>query len=167
MKHLKLLALFAMTAFLWSCETPQNPVPEGERPGPSVSVGLGGGSAAGSADINTVITVGVNIETDNGDDLNDCQITTLSGEAVISDTNGSTETLSTRQTQTFFVNDESDNVIMMSRRQGNNQTNVTINSISTAIAMVTLHPLFAPLKGEEYDELVRMIENSRYFPAIP
>lgn len=166
MKHLKLLALFAMTAFLWSCETPQNPVPEGERPGPSVSVGLGGGSAAGSADINTVITVGVNIETDNGDDLNDCQITTLSGEAVISDTNGSTETLSTRQTQTFFVNDESDNVIMMSRRQGNNQTNVTINSISTAIAMVTLHPLFAPLKGEEYDELVRMIENSRYFPDL-
>ena len=166
MKHLKLLALLAMTALLWSCETPQNPVQDSERPGPGVSVGLGGGSAISSADINTVINVGVNIETDEYSDMTDCQITTLTGEVAVSDASGSAETLSNRQTQTFFVNDDNENVIMMSRSQARNQTSVTINAESTALAMVTLHPLFAPLKGDEYEELVSMIESSPYFSDL-
>ncbi len=68
--------------------------------------------------------------------------------------------------QTFAVTDDSDNVYLLSRMYVDQESNIRIDSYTTAVALVTLHPLFAPVKSDEYDEVVNIITSSSKFENL-
>lgn len=68
--------------------------------------------------------------------------------------------------QTFVVADDSYNVYLLSRMSVDQGSNIRIDSYTTAVALVTLHPLFAPIKSNEYDEVVNIITSSSKFENL-
>lgn len=69
------------------------------------------------------------------------------------------------KTQTFFVGDEM-NIYLISRTPLQEGDKVEFNVQSTALAMVTLHPLFSPIGAEGYQELIDMIKNCSHYNAF-
>ena len=58
-------------------------------------------------------------------------------------------------------------VVMLSRDLYSSGTQVTVNAKNTALALVTMHPLFAPVVGKsEFTELKKMILNASTFSAL-
>lgn len=57
----------------------------------------------------------------------------------------------------FAVGDEDGNVYMLAREVVENHDRITIDATSTAIALVTMHPLFALATEDEYQQLKSMI----------
>lgn len=176
---LKTLTAVVLAASIIGCETAEVNEPSGERPVGGVSTGSGGGGNGGgnagggttdsTPSVNEVVTVTGNIGSDSGapDYLDACTIVTVSGEtSVEADGSFDIEAASNSHAQTFFVGDEDENVYLMTRTQAVAQNEVVIDANSTALALVTLHPLFAPLRGDDYDTLVEMIETSPRYPEL-
>lgn len=67
--------------------------------------------------------------------------------------------------QTFMVV-EGDDVYMMARSLAQNNGLIEITEESTALALVSMHPLFAPLQGVPYDQLVALIHASEKYDAL-
>lgn len=67
--------------------------------------------------------------------------------------------------QTFVIND-GENVFLMARNpiSGNSQVKIDVNS--TALALVTMYPLFSSIDALGYKEIVHTIESSDKFPAL-
>lgn len=67
--------------------------------------------------------------------------------------------------QTFVIND-GENVFLMARTpiSGNSQVKIDVNS--TALALVTMYPLFSSIDALGYKEIVNTIESSDKFPAL-
>ena len=63
----------------------------------------------------------------------------------------------------FFVKNESDEIVMMARAKDDVDKGVKIDSESTAIALVLMHPFFSLLPEEEYDEMVELIKGVSSF----
>lgn len=68
--------------------------------------------------------------------------------------------------QFVVITDEDDNLLMMYRGVLRDNDNITINARSTAEALVTFHPLFGPVIGEEYSQLVNIITATSYFDSL-
>lgn len=68
--------------------------------------------------------------------------------------------------QLISVNDEDGNTIMMVRNFYSENQSYEINAKTTASALITLHPLFALIEKEHYDELLNMIEQSPLYPTL-
>jgi hypothetical protein len=65
--------------------------------------------------------------------------------------------------QTFMVADEQDNIYMMSRESISGRTNIELSAESTALAMVSVHPLFASVSAEDYPQIKQLIMESPKF----
>lgn len=121
-------------------------------------------------------TVVQSVQTDNElveelDYLKDCYLRSIDGEAKLDGGQADVEIPANDCVQTFVVSDEAGNVYLIARSQntgaraGSGQE-VTINVHSTALSMVTMHPLFAPMKGDDYVAITSMITASPYWQAF-
>lgn len=54
----------------------------------------------------------------------------------------------------------------MSRVPIDRNENVELSIESTALALVTMYPLFSPMKSDEYDEIITLIKNSDKFSEL-
>lgn len=68
--------------------------------------------------------------------------------------------------QFVIVTDENDNLLMMYRGVMHENENIIINARTTAEALVTFHPLFGPVNGEDYSRLVEIVTSTSYFDSL-
>lgn len=68
--------------------------------------------------------------------------------------------------QLITISNENGNTIMMARDFYANNQEYEINANSTALALITLHPLFALVEKNDFDELIEMIQRSSQYPAL-
>lgn len=174
-KLLKSLAALSMAALFFSCDAPDANRPEfdGERPGVGISTGSGGGSNSGPSSpgtpnevVNVSGSIGLSSDTPAPDFLEECVITTITGQSDLSDGGFNIEATSNSHAQTFFISDSEENVYMLSRTTASRGNDVVIDVHSTVLALVTLHPLFAPLAGDDYEALVSMIIESPCYEEL-
>ena len=105
------------------------------------------------------------------DYLKDCYLRSIDGEAKLDGGQADVEIPANDCVQTFVVSDEAGNVYLMARslstgaRAGNGQE-IAINVHTTALGMVSMYPLFAPMKGDDYVAITSMITASPYWQAF-
>ena len=107
---------------------------------------------------NTLMTVKgtIDLPEEAGDLYEDCKIVSPESEANLSDGDFELDGYYNNTVQTFFVGDE-DHIYMLNRTPISSGKKVEMNVESTAIAMVTLHPLFASVDREDYATLLSFI----------
>ena len=66
----------------------------------------------------------------------------------------------------MLVTDENENFILLGRDTYSSDDNILINAESSAIALVSLHPLLAPIGSNDYDKLVQLIINTPSFTKL-
>ena len=68
--------------------------------------------------------------------------------------------------QLITVNDKNGNTIMMARDFYSSNQPYEINANTTALALITLHPLFALIEKDHFDELIAMIQQSPQYSTF-
>lgn len=99
----------------------------------------------------------------NTDHLQNCTVVSMSGTAKIIDNMFEISSNANENVQTYIVIDAEEKVYMAARSIYKKGEKVTIDIQSTALAIATLHPLFAPLKGEDYNKVVEIIKSSSQY----
>lgn len=95
-----------------------------------------------------------------------CKVTTITKEITLNENSDfEIPSLVNNCVQSFFVND-GNNVYLMARIPTNLERNLILDAQSTAIALVTMHPLFAAIKADEYEEVVQMITNCNSYTNL-
>lgn len=95
-----------------------------------------------------------------------CKVVTIADEIELSDNVFFIKCNKNSCAQTFIVEDEEDKVYLMARIPVENGQDVEINALTTALALVTMNPLFSPLDAEVYDDMVQLISSSSRFPKL-
>lgn len=92
-------------------------------------------------------------------------LSTSADEVIISNEISDIRSNVNQSVQTFVIND-GENVFLMARApiSGNSQVKIDVNS--TALALVTMYPLFSSIDALGYKEIVNTIESSDKFPAL-
>ena len=107
------------------------------------------------------------IDADTPVDYTGCTVVTLQGEFVIEDGNVSgtipVGTFQSKNPQLIMVVDSSRSILMLSRDIYEPGQKIVIDAWSSAMAMVTLHPLFSPVPVEGFGALKEYITGSEYF----
>lgn len=93
----------------------------------------------------------------------DCEIVTTAEIAGLQSNTFKVQISENDAVQPIFLMDENDNVYLMARTLSAGKGVLILDERSTALAMATLHPLLAPLKGEDYTKIVRTLETSDSF----
>lgn len=88
------------------------------------------------------------------------------GEAEISQGKFQVNTYVNTNVQTFVVADEQDNIYLMSRSSLAREDKVTLDARTTAIALVTMHPLFSPVGASDYNQVIQIVTGSPKFAAL-
>lgn len=114
-----------------------------------------------TAGTSTVSSVKVQV----GDEYIGKTLSTSADEITI--TNGTSEirSNSNKSVQTFVVND-GENVYLMARTPIRGNSQVVLDAKSTALAMVTMYPLFSSIDADGYKDIVGVIESSEKYPAL-
>ena len=95
-----------------------------------------------------------------------CDIVTTLDIFKLSGSKFETIVLNNGTVQPVFLMDENDNVYMMARISDVNSGHVKLDERSTALALATMHPLLAPLRGEDFNKIVSMLTSSDKFDAF-
>lgn len=116
---------------------------------------------------NREVTVGGTLESPSGDGLmyDDCKVLSLGGESAIENGRFEVGTYVNDKVQTFVVQNN-DEVYLMNRTPVTEGQAVELSVRSSALAMVTMHPLFSPVGREDYERLTALIEESPEFQAF-
>lgn len=116
---------------------------------------------------NTLMTVKgtIDLPEETGNLYEDCKIVSPESEANLSDGDFELDGYYNNTVQTFFVGDEN-HIYMLNRTPISSGKKVEMNVESTAIAMVTLHPLFASVDREDYATLLSFITSSDKYQAF-
>lgn len=77
-----------------------------------------------------------------------------------------TPAIKNNTSQIMLLLNANDEIVMMSKGFYDNGDINTINSHSTAIALVTMHPIFGYILSDDYDVLVQLITSSSYFETL-
>ena len=114
-----------------------------------------------NTDENKSITVegNLNLPSEDVSLYNDCNILSITDIANIDNGTFEVAAYSNNQAQTFFVQNN-DEIYLMSRAPISNGEHIDFSVQSTAIAMVTMHPLFSPVGREDYAKLTNLITGS-------
>ncbi len=99
-------------------------------------------------------------------EYDNCHIITVSGESEILNGSFDISTMINNCVQSFFVYDDNNNVLLMSRIPTTWKQQIEINERTSAIAMVSMHPLFSPLNEEEYAMIESLVTNSPCFDRL-
>lgn len=113
---------------------------------------------------NKLVTVGgtLNLPLEDTSLYNDCNILSIDGIANIDDGKFEIGAYFNDKVQTFIVENNNE-VYLMSRTPIINGQSIDLSIQSTAIAMVTMHPLFSPVGREDYATLTNLIiESPKY-----
>lgn len=93
-------------------------------------------------------------------------VVSIGGEAAIKNGVFQIDSYSNDCVQTFMVMDATDNVYLMSRIPSKNVKEIELNAYTTAIALVTSHPLLAPISADDYGDIVNLITSSSKFEVL-
>lgn len=77
-----------------------------------------------------------------------------------------TPTCNCNTPQVMLLLNANDEIIMMSKGAYNDGDINVINAHSTAIALVTMHPIFGYVSSDDYETLIQLIISSPYFEAL-
>ena len=99
-------------------------------------------------------------------DISSFKLLTIEEEQTLGNTEISSKSYACSSPQLMLVTNDNDEIVMMSRGVYADKSQNSIDAKSTAIALVTMHPLFAPVASKEYSELVNVITSSSYFPSL-
>lgn len=119
-----------------------------------------------SENIQTTITGNISSEIGEPDTYDGYDIICAGGEAEINNGSFQVNTYINENIQTFVVADNSDNVYLISRTSLAHEKNVTLNVRTTALALVTMHPLFSPVKAEDYNDVLNIVTASSKFEDL-
>lgn len=115
-----------------------------------------------------VRTFGGNVTVVEGeveDEFNGLDVLSTGGQSEIADGQFDVSTYENNHVQTYMVADESENVYMLSRASRTNEA-LQVNARTTALSLVTMHPVFAPMAANDYEAVVAMVEAAPSFPAL-
>ena len=97
--------------------------------------------------------------------LQSCKLIGVSSECSIQNKTFQIHTNQNGLIQNFFISDKNKTYLAYRFDQSKEDVLLTIDVESSAIALATLHPLFAPINGSDYDDLVLRIKSSPcYYP---
>lgn len=99
-------------------------------------------------------------------DIKNLSVQTILETELINQKNFEISSVASEMPQLFYVDDINGNTILMARGFYNSNQIVDINSQTTTIALVTLHPLFAPITGNDFTELVSLIKASSCYQDL-
>lgn len=102
----------------------------------------------------------------NGIDPQGCTVTTIAGEQPLTTASFEVPTNINANVQTFVVRDADDRAVLMARRPLKRGQQVVIDAQSTAVALVTQHPLFAPVKIADYDQVERWVTAAPHYADL-
>lgn len=112
------------------------------------------------AEVAINIQKGVDVPTD----LKSCTLLTMQGEFPILDNTPSVVgTFRSRVPQLVMLIAENGDVLMMIRGAFEENKTYVLNAETSALAMVTLHPLFAPVPADAYGALETFIKSSAFY----
>lgn len=102
----------------------------------------------------------------NGIETNNWKIQSYTESKDITSSDFSVQVPNDSTMQMLFVTDENDNIYMLCRSLFVSDGMVNIDAQSTALALVTFHPMFAPVSGTDYNFLLDILTNSSYYEAF-
>lgn len=82
------------------------------------------------------------------------------------DNNISTPSVICNRPQIILLLNEDGDIVLMSKGVYNDGDTNTMNTRSTAIALVSAHPIFGYIPSSDYETLVQIITSSKYFDAL-
>lgn len=95
-----------------------------------------------------------------GIDINNCWLSTTFQEVKLEKNTFKIQSNNNNCVQTFIVRNDKDEILLMARVPLAEGETILIDAQSTALAMITWHPLFSPIKNDKFQELVDAIANS-------
>ena len=95
----------------------------------------------------------------------DCTLSTISDQSSISNNSFETTSNTSSKVQNFFVH-KGEEVFLMSRNVLKNNKDIVLDSHSTTLALITLHPIFSSCDINEYPELISFIESNSNFEKV-
>lgn len=107
----------------------------------------------------------LNLPSGDNSMYDDCNILSIDGIANIDDGKFEIKAYFNNKVQTFIVEDNNE-IYLMSRTPISNGQSIDLSVQSTAIAMVTMHPLFSPVGREDYAALTNLITGSPKYQAF-
>lgn len=107
----------------------------------------------------TTIEGVININSIDNDFYNNCRLLSIGGEYEINNNQFRATACSNNKVQTFILQ-ENENVYLLARMPIQENDTIELNVQTTAIAMVTMHPLFSPIGTEGYNDLTSLIKAS-------
>lgn len=99
-------------------------------------------------------------------DYNGLDIVSIGGEAEINNNSFQVSSYANDNVQTFAIADDDNNVYLLSRESLTGGSGITIDAQTTALALVTMHPLFSPVKADDYNTVKSIITESSKFDAL-
>lgn len=94
------------------------------------------------------------------------KVINILGESHLEDKQFEIENISSNTPQILYVVDENDDVIMMSRDIYVSNNLANINTKTTAMALISMHPLLATAKSSDFITLKNTIESSEYYQDL-
>ncbi len=105
------------------------------------------------------------LSTPNISTYDNCKVNSICGESTLSDGQFDIGTYYNDRVQTFALSDNN-NIYLLSRVPIVKGESIELSPKSTTIALVTLHPLFSPIKRDEYQDVVDMILASSCYQPL-
>lgn len=102
----------------------------------------------------------INISSEDSPSYDDCQIVTLADEHDVPEGVFDVLMLNNTSIQPVIVMSVDNHAYLMAREIPGRFKTLYINEETTALAIVTMHPLLAPLKGADYEKVVQMVNSS-------
>lgn len=113
----------------------------------------------GTTYVSVVAEIGGNVINDS-----DYSVYTLLDECSLSGAGCEIETIINDLPQFFYVKDNNDQIILVSRTVVSEGATVYVNEESTALALATFNPLFANSRFEDYHRIESLIVQSQAYP---
>ena len=90
-------------------------------------------------------------------------INTILGTTPISETECEIQSVYNDLPQLYFVTDDNDNIILISRKCISKDEKVVINEETTALALATLNPLFVGATKDDFNEIETLIKSTNAY----
>lgn len=107
----------------------------------------------------------ISLSSENKSMYDGCTVLSIVDETTITDGKFEINACVNDKVQTFVVQDDN-GIYLMNRTPISDGQRIEFDVQSTAIAMVTMHPLFSPVDREDYSALVSLIKESSKFQTF-
>lgn len=113
------------------------------------------------------VTIVCKLDFGENDEVEGLKAVTSNDEWDINSTEFEISSLSGKIPMTvFIVDDKAEKVIMLSRERHTDGKPVTVDAVSTSIALVTMYHALLPVLGEDYETIVAYVKDLPSFPEL-